>query len=277
MKKIFKTLAVVATLATSLTANAQDQEIRLFSHRGGRLEHDENTMYAFKKSYEAGYRGYETDIRLTADGKMVFFHDNSLDRCTNHTGPIEALTMKQVEAIKTKGGNPICTLDEFLDFFKDKHNDDLYIEFEIKTNEKLYSQERLEELCDKLYKEVTSKKPEGAVYLFTSGDYRALRYLQQKYKTTDMLLITSKPVNDETIALCKAMGITRLGAKMEGTSRATVKKAKEAGLTVSLWPGQSVEDLMLGAYLGAEYMCTDRPIEYMKFCKEKAPWLKVRY
>ena len=277
MKKIFKTLAVVATLATSLTANAQDQEIRLFSHRGGRLEHDENTMYAFKKSYEAGYRGYETDIRLTADGKMVFFHDNSLDRCTNHTGPIEALTMKQVEAIKTKGGNPICTLDEFLDFFKDKHNDDLYIEFEIKTNEKLYSQERLEELCDKLYKEVTSKKPEGAVYLFTSSDYRALRYLQQKYKTTDMLLITSKPVNDETIALCKAMGITRLGAKMEGTSRATVKKAKEAGLTVSLWPGQSVEDLMLGAYLGAEYMCTDRPIEYMKFCKEKAPWLKIRY
>ena len=277
MKKIFKTLAVVATLATSLTANAQDQEIRLFSHRGGRLEHDENTMYAFKKSYEAGYRGYETDIRLTADGKMVFFHDNSLDRCTNHTGPIEALTMKQVEAIKTKGGNPICTLDEFLDFFKDKHNDDLYIEFEIKTNEKLYSQERLEELCDKLYKEVTSKKPEGAVYLFTSSDYRALRYLQQKYKTTDMLLITSKPVNDETIALCKAMGITRLGAKMEGTSRATVKKATEAGLTVSLWPGQSVEDLMLGAYLGAEYMCTDRPIEYMKFCKEKAPWLKVRY
>ena len=277
MKKIFKTLVVAATLATSLTANAQEQEIRLFSHRGGRLEHDENTMYAFKKSYEAGYRGYETDIRLTADGKMVFFHDNTLDRCTNHTGPIEALTMKQVEAIKTKGGNPICTLDEFLDFFKDKHNDDLYIEFEIKTNEKLYTQERLEELCDKLYKEVTSKKPEGAVYLFTSSDYRALRYLQQKYKTTDMLLITSKPVNDETIALCKAMGITRLGAKMEGTSRATVKKAKEAGLTVSLWPGQSVEDLMLGAYLGAEYMCTDRPIEYMKFCKEKAPWLKVRY
>ena len=277
MKKIFKTLVVAATLASSLTANAQDQEIRLFSHRGGRLEHDENTMYAFKKSYEAGYRGYETDIRLTADGKMVFFHDNSLDRCTNATGPIEALTMKQVEAIRTKQGNPICTLDEFLDFFKDKHNDDLYIEFEIKTNEKLYTQERLEELCDKLYKEVTSKKPEGAVYLFTSGDYRALRYLQQKYKTTDMLLITSKPVNDETIALCKAMGITRLGAKMEGTSRAAVKKSMEAWLTVSLWPVLCGDDLMLGAYLGAEYMCTDRPIEYMKFCKEKAPWLKVRY
>ena len=277
MKKIFRTLVLAASLATSFTAFAQDQEIRLFSHRGGRLEHDENTMYAFEKSYEAGYRGYETDIRLTSDGKLVLFHDNSLDRCTNATGSIEEKTMKEVAAIRTKAGRPLCTLQEFVDFFKNKHNDDLYIEFEIKTNEKLYTQEKIEEICDKIYKMVTANKPEGAVYLFTSGDYRALRYLQQKYKTTDMLLITSKPVNDETIALCKAMGITRLGAKMEGTSRATVKKAKEAGLTVSLWPGLCVEDLMLGAYLGAEYMCTDRPLEYMKFCKEKAPWLKVRY
>ena len=77
MKKIFKTLVLAVSLATSFTAFAQDQEIRLFSHRGGRLEHDENTMYAFKKSYEAGYRGYETDVRLTADGKLVLFHDNS--------------------------------------------------------------------------------------------------------------------------------------------------------------------------------------------------------
>ena len=57
MKTIFKTLVLAVSLATSFTAFAQDQEIRLFSHRGGRLEHDENTMYAFEKSYEAGYRG----------------------------------------------------------------------------------------------------------------------------------------------------------------------------------------------------------------------------
>ena len=144
MKKIFKTLVLAVSLATSFTAFAQDQEIRLFSHRGGRLEHDENTMYAFEKSYEAGYRGYETDIRLTSDGKLVLFHDNSLDRCTNATGSIEEKTMKEVAAIRTKEGRPLCTLQEFVDFFKNKHNDDLYIEFEIKTNEKLYTQEKIE-------------------------------------------------------------------------------------------------------------------------------------
>ena len=47
---------------------AQNQEIRLFSHRGGRLEHDENTLRAFEASYRAGYRGFETDVRMTRDG-----------------------------------------------------------------------------------------------------------------------------------------------------------------------------------------------------------------
>jgi glycerophosphoryl diester phosphodiesterase len=273
MKKIL----FFVLMLVSAVSYAQNQEIRLFSHRGGRLEFDENTMSAFQASYDAGYRGFETDIRLTKDGKLVIFHDNSLDRCTDATGPLEDKTLKELMDIRTKDGNRLCTLDEFLDFIKDSHNEDVYVEFEVKTNAKLYSQERLEELCDKLYRAVNAKKPKGAVYLFTSSDYRALRYLQQKYRTDDLLLITGKPCNDETIALCKAMGITRLGATMPGSSRKAVEKAHKEGLTVSLWPGQSIADLMLGAYLGADFLCTDRPIEYMNFAKEKAPWLNIKY
>ncbi len=275
--KFIKTCFLALALAISCQLFAQEQEIRLFSHRGGVLEFDENTMEAFQGSYDGGYRGFEIDVRLTSDGKLVLFHDNTLDRCTDGTGPLEEKTFKEVQEIRTKKGNKLCTLKEFLDFIKDCHNQDVYVEFEIKTNETLYSAERLYELCDKLYKAVRAKQPKGSTFLFTSGDYRSLRYLQQKYNTDDLLLITGKPCNDETIALCKAMGIKRIGAKMEGTSRASVKKAHEAGLVVSLWPGKSVNDLMLGAYLGADFLCTDRPLEYLKFAKEKAPWLKIKY
>lgn len=79
-------------------------------------------------------------------------------------------------------------------------------------------------------------KPADAVFVFTSGDYRGLRYLQAKHPGVDLLLITSKPCCDETIDLCKAMGITRMGATMDGTSRKAVKKAHKEGLIVSLWP-----------------------------------------
>ena len=120
-------------------------------------------------------------------------------------------------------------------------------------------------------------KPADATFVFTSGDYRGLRYLQAKHPGVDLLLITSQPCNDETIDLCNAMGIKRMGATMDGTSRKAVKKAHKEGLIVSLWPGQSVEDFMLGAYLGCDYMCTDVPIEVKGWLAEKAPWIKVKY
>ena len=59
MNKI-RMIALAACMAATLDASAQEQEIRLFSHRGGRMEHDENTLSAFQASYDAGYRGFET-------------------------------------------------------------------------------------------------------------------------------------------------------------------------------------------------------------------------
>ena len=132
-------------------------------------------------------------------------------------------------------------------------------------------------VADKLYDAVMAVKPADAVFVFTSGDYRGLRYLQAKHPDVDLLLITSKPCNDETIDLCKAMGIKRMGATMDGTSRKAVKKAHKEGLTVILWPGQSVEDFMLGAYLGCDLMCTDVPIRVKNWLAENAPYIKVKY
>ena len=274
MKRIF---IVLAAVSMTVTAIAQDQQVRFFSHRGGRMAYDENTISAFEASYKAGYRGYETDIRMTKDGKLVILHDSNLTRTTETEGVVEEMTEAQIRKALTKKGNKVMFLDELMDWL-DSKGDVTYVEFELKTSPvDLYPEERLREYCDKLYERVMRKKPEGATYLFTSGDYRGLRYLQQKHPGVQMLLITGKPCNDETIALCKAMGIDRLGATMDGTSRASVKKAHEQGLIVSLWPGQSTADAMLGVYLGADFLCTDIPVEVMKFMKSKAPWVKAVY
>ena len=91
MNKI-RMIALAACMAATLDASAQEQEIRLFSHRGGRMEHDENTLSAFQASYDAGYRGFETDIRMTRDGALVITHDSSLERTTDGTGTVEEKT-----------------------------------------------------------------------------------------------------------------------------------------------------------------------------------------
>ena len=69
--------------------------------------------------------------------------------------------------------------------------------------------------------------------------------------------------------------IYTLGCKMEGTSREAVEKAHKEGIIVSLWPGKSVDDFVLGAYLGADRMCTDVPVTVMEFAKKNTPWLNV--
>ena len=269
-------MALAACMAVTLDASAQEQEIRLFSHRGGRMEHDENTLSAFQASYDAGYRGFETDIRMTADGALVITHDSSLERTTDGKGTVEEKTEAEIRQLRTKQGNKMMFLDELLEFLKGKQG--LYVEFEMKTKpEALYPEERQAEYCDKLYDAVMAIEPADAQFVFTSSDYRALRYMQMNHPDAELMLISGKPCCDETIDFSKAVGIKRLSCTMDGTSRKAVKRAHKEGLVVILWPGQSVEDFMLGAYLGCDLMCTDIPIQVKNWLAENAPYIKVKY
>ena len=273
MKRFFMCLVV---LLSAVSVEAQEQEIRVFSHRGGRKEFDENTMEAFQASYDAGYRGFEIDIRLTKDGQLVITHDSRLERTTNGSGIVEEKTADELRALLTKKGHRLVFMPEFMKWLEGKRG--LYVEFEMKTKPvELYPEPVLQAYCDKLYAMVMTNKPADAEYVFTSSDYRGLRYLQQRYPGVDLLMITSKPLSKESIDLALGLGITRIGAKMPGTTRSAVKLAHEKGLTVSLWPGYTTADFVLGAYLGADFLCTDVPLAVKKFAAEQTPWLKVKY
>jgi glycerophosphoryl diester phosphodiesterase len=60
-----------------------------FAHRGSRLLWPENTWRAFDGAIEGlGYSYVETDIRITRDGIVVVFHDETLERTTNGVGKV---------------------------------------------------------------------------------------------------------------------------------------------------------------------------------------------
>ncbi|MEM9069961.1 MAG: glycerophosphodiester phosphodiesterase [Myxococcota bacterium] len=71
----------------------------LIAHRGGAQRWPENTLFAFQKAYDLGYRWIETDVHLSADGEVVIFHDETLERTTNGKGAVSQRTLAELKTL----------------------------------------------------------------------------------------------------------------------------------------------------------------------------------
>ncbi len=69
----------------------------VFAHRGAPKYAPENTLASFQKALKMGAQALELDITLSRDGEIVVIHDDTLDRTTNGTGAIAALTLKEIK------------------------------------------------------------------------------------------------------------------------------------------------------------------------------------
>ncbi|MFI8087061.1 glycerophosphodiester phosphodiesterase [Streptomyces sp. NPDC086080] len=88
-----------------------------FAHRGGAADGLENTVRQFRCAVEAGYRYIETDVHATRDGRLVAFHDATLDRVTDGAGRIADLPWRDVEHARVAGTEPVPLFDELLETF----------------------------------------------------------------------------------------------------------------------------------------------------------------
>lgn len=91
---------------------------RPVAHRGyhdrarGRVE---NTLPSITAAVRHGF-AIEIDLQLTADGQVVAFHDETLDRLSERSGRIDQLTLAVVRTTRLRDCNErIPTLDEILE------------------------------------------------------------------------------------------------------------------------------------------------------------------
>jgi len=89
------------------------------AHRGGAGLAAENTLEAFSRSYALGVRYLETDVRLSADGQLVAFHDATLGRATGAHGRLRNRTMAELAQLSILGGGAIVSLADVLATFAD--------------------------------------------------------------------------------------------------------------------------------------------------------------
>lgn len=80
---------------------------KVICHRGASAIEPENTLPAFAKCGELGIWGCEIDLRYTKDGVGVCLHDATVDRTTDGTGNISAMTLEEVKALTVDFGQNI--------------------------------------------------------------------------------------------------------------------------------------------------------------------------
>lgn len=85
-----------------------------FAHRGFNADGLENSAAGFAAAAELGYGWVETDAHTTADGVVIAFHDDGLDRVTDGHGDISGYTFTQLRGVLIGGRDPIPTLQELL-------------------------------------------------------------------------------------------------------------------------------------------------------------------
>ncbi|MCA1909792.1 MAG: glycerophosphoryl diester phosphodiesterase [Magnetospirillum sp.] len=69
----------------------------VIGHRGAAGLAPENTLASFDLAADLGCAMVEFDVRLSADQVPVVFHDDTLDRCTQATGPVASRTARQLQ------------------------------------------------------------------------------------------------------------------------------------------------------------------------------------
>jgi glycerophosphoryl diester phosphodiesterase len=71
----------------------------VIAHRGGAGLWPENTLHAFARAAESGADMIELDVRSTADGALVVFHDATVERTTGGAGAVGEMSLGELKRL----------------------------------------------------------------------------------------------------------------------------------------------------------------------------------
>lgn len=167
----------------------------LFAHRGFSGKYPENSPLAFRKAAEeTGADGIESDVHITKDGKLVIFHDASVERTSNGTGFIKDLTYEELLSLDIGAwkspefaGEHIWTFGQLLDFCKEAG---LLLNMELKNYEVFYP-----ELEERVIAEICAAKMEERVFV-SSFNHISMQRFKTLCPEIETGLLYDKPLLD---------------------------------------------------------------------------------
>ncbi|PIY91032.1 MAG: hypothetical protein COY72_00285 [Candidatus Nealsonbacteria bacterium CG_4_10_14_0_8_um_filter_35_10] len=229
-------------------------KIKVFGHRGCAGLEPENTIRAFKRAIDLGVDLIEFDVRMTRDKKLVVIHDEKLDRTTNGIGFVKDFNFAEIRKFDAGKGEKIPSLEETINFLKNKKP---IIVIEIKepeTTEKILEIIKKEKLEDKVL-----------IVSFWLDALKKLKKIDPKIKTG---VLFGKKVKN-MISLIKEIKADGLGLEYHSIDKEIVKDCHKENFKINAWTVNEFEDIRKMIKLGVDIISSNYPNRVLEILKKK--------
>lgn len=222
----------------------------IIGHRGAGGLATENTLAAFELATNLGVDVIECDVQLTADGEVVIFHDDTLERLTKLDGCIQNYSWKELQtsAVVTDqhGSQPIPRLEELCQFLQTSQ---IRLLVEMKTLSaiepalSLLSQYHLEKRTV-----VGCFQEEGVIEILTHGAFPAMRLVESHEN------FSKERWREERIA-----GVRLIGIPEKDVTHTIQHSIQGSKLAAWVWTVNDPEKINHAWQNNVDGIITDRP------------------
>ncbi|WP_425309139.1 glycerophosphodiester phosphodiesterase family protein [Ammonicoccus fulvus] len=250
-----------------------DRPFIAMAHRGGALLESnlerENTLHAFSEAAALGYRYLETDVHATADGVLLAFHDDRLDRVTDRQGLLAELPWNEVKTARIGGLDAIPTLADLFDAFPEHR-----INIDIKAPGAI----------EPLARAINHHRAHDRVCVGSFGvdRIRAFRRLMGTQVPTSVagpgvawtrfVPVLPRLFNDAGVVFQMPIDWEIGGRRVRLLTRDLVDRAHGAGKLVHVWTIDDADTMHELIDLGVDGLISDRIDTLKEVCLERGLW-----
>ena len=223
-------------------------------------------MPAFEGAVALGYRYVETDVHVTADGVLVAFHDDVLDRVTDRTGIIAALPWREVRESRVDGREPIVLFEDLLGAFPD-----------VRVNVDPKHDAAVEPLADVI-------RRTGAVDRVCAGSFSDQRLARLRALVGPRLCTSLGPAAIARLRLasvgpptgtmpapCAQVPVRARGVRI--VDPRFLAAAHRRGMQVHVWTIDDADEMRRLLDLGVDGIMTDHPGILKSILEERGEWV----
>lgn len=266
-------LLVAVACGSSDVTPAEDVRTQLASlapcanlgHRGAGLTRaghpfPENSISSFLEAMDQGADGIDIDVQITQDGSVIVMHDDTLDRTTECTGCVSAMTFEEVRACRLLDGSGMPT-DERPPTLSEVYaaidgNALISIELKVPGSSCLTDTTGPDDLAPRLLDEVTRIGGERRTML-SSFDQNAVELIktEQPGYYCGLLSLLTGTQEIETALLLDLDAIHPFSS----VSGDLVQSALAEGLQVNVWTVNAADEMQAQIDKGVTAITTDEP------------------